>query len=96
MAEPVDTTETRDAWIERARSVLDELGARYEVVTTVGEGASERVALADDRDADLIVVGTGEPGFLERLFMGSVSGAVVRAAKCDVLVVHPRHADSPA
>lgn len=37
--------------------------------------------------ADLIVVGSLGHNFLSRFFIGSVSGAVVRSAKCSVLVV---------
>ena len=43
--------------------------------------------LADERGAGLIVVGTNEPGLLERLLTGSVSSRS-RKASCDVLVVH--------
>ncbi len=43
---------------------------------------------ADQRDADLIVVGSRERGFLERLLGRSVDEAVARRAERDVLLVH--------
>jgi nucleotide-binding universal stress UspA family protein len=45
------------------------------------------VALAKERSADLIVVGTRKKGSLERLVEGSVAQNVLRHAPCDVLVV---------
>jgi nucleotide-binding universal stress UspA family protein len=46
-----------------------------------------RFAVADQRDADLIVVGSRERGFLERLLGRSVDEAVARRAERDVLLV---------
>jgi nucleotide-binding universal stress UspA family protein len=46
------------------------------------------VQLAEEREADLIVVGTREPNVLERLLGQSVSPSVSRRAHCDVLIVH--------
>ena len=46
------------------------------------------VQLAEERDADLVVVGTREPSVLERLLGRSVSQSVSRQAHCDVLIVH--------
>jgi nucleotide-binding universal stress UspA family protein len=43
--------------------------------------------VADQRSADLIVVGTGERAMLERLFGGAVSDSVAHHAHCDVLIV---------
>jgi nucleotide-binding universal stress UspA family protein len=75
---------------ERVESVLADTGVQHEFAGVVGEPALEIVDVATSRHADLIVVGTREPGFLERLFGGSVSQGVARHAHCDVLVVHPR------
>jgi nucleotide-binding universal stress UspA family protein len=60
-----------------------------EFTGAVGEPAGEIVEAAHEHGADLIVVGTREPGLLERLLGGSVSQGVARRARCDVLIVHP-------
>jgi nucleotide-binding universal stress UspA family protein len=46
------------------------------------------VDVAEEAGADLIVVGTREPNFVQRLLGQSVSGAVARHARCDVMIVH--------
>lgn len=74
---------------EQVGSFLAGTGVAHEFAGVVGEPAIEIVDVADERHADLIVVGTREPGVLERLFGGSVSQGVARHAHCDVLVVHP-------
>jgi nucleotide-binding universal stress UspA family protein len=57
-------------------------------VLGLGDPAEAIVQLAEERSADLIVVGTREPGFFERLLGHSVSASVQRNAHCDVLIVH--------
>jgi nucleotide-binding universal stress UspA family protein len=71
-----------------ARRILETRGLKPEIVNPIGDAADEIVRVADERDADLIVVGTHEPGFLERLLGGSVSQGVARRAHCDVMIVH--------
>ena len=63
-------------------------GLEGELVPAVGDPAEAIVQLAEERRADLIVVGTREPNVLERLLGQSVSQSVSRHAHCDVLIVH--------
>jgi nucleotide-binding universal stress UspA family protein len=73
---------------ERIEAFFAQTGVSYEFAGVVGAPATEIVEIAAERNADLIVVGTRDPGFLERLVGGSVSQGVARRAGCDVLVVH--------
>jgi nucleotide-binding universal stress UspA family protein len=81
---------------KRIDAFLGRPGVEYEFAGVVGSPATEIVAVAEQRRADLIVVGTREPGLLERLLEGDVSRGVAGQARCDVLIVHPPHdANSP-
>ena len=73
----------------RVESFLTEAGVpKHEFAGVVGEPVGELVEIAERRNADLIVVGTRERGFVDRLLEGSVSEGVARRAHCDVLIVH--------
>jgi nucleotide-binding universal stress UspA family protein len=74
---------------EHVAAYLREQGVEHDFEALVGRPSDELCQLADERGADLIVVGTHEPGFLERLLVGSVSEGIARRAHCDVLIVHP-------
>jgi nucleotide-binding universal stress UspA family protein len=87
-ADPTDPPESHEALLNGATKTLADRGVHAESVLAMGEAADAIVELAEQRNADLIVVGTREPGFFERLFGHSVSGSVQRHAHCDVLIVH--------
>ena len=82
-----DVAEHRDQ-LEHAKTLVGDQGAGAEFVPATGEPADTIVELAEERGADLIVVGTREPGVIERLLGQSVSDSVSRQAHCDVLIVH--------
>jgi nucleotide-binding universal stress UspA family protein len=50
-------------------------------------GGKAILRLAEERGADLIVVGTLEPGLVSRLLGLSLRDEVQRRAHCDVLIV---------
>ncbi|MFN0155958.1 MAG: universal stress protein [Gaiella sp.] len=74
--------------LTEARQRLQAHGLDAELVEAIGDPAEVIAALAERRDADLIVVGTREPSLVERLIGGSVSESVQRKANRDVLIVH--------
>ena len=58
-------------------------------VILVGRPSEELVKLAEEKGADLIVMGThGRAGF-DRLLFGSVANEVVKAAPCPVMTIRP-------
>jgi nucleotide-binding universal stress UspA family protein len=80
---------TRTDEVRRAQAVLEERGIAAESVTAAGDPASSIAQLADDRGADLVVIGTRGVGPVQRLLGLSVSQAVSRRVNCDLLIVHP-------
>lgn len=54
-----------------------------------GDAAQEILQVAEEVDADLIVLGTHGRSGLSRLLMGSVAEAVLRDAPCAVITVKP-------
>ena len=86
--DPTDPPELHREELRHAKALLDELdiGADYEV--GLGDPADLILKAAEKRGADMIVVGTSEPGLISRLLGLSVSETVQRRAHCDVLIVH--------
>lgn len=80
-----DATELLNTYKAKAQE------AGLENVETLVELGSPKVVIAgkiaEKVNADLIVCGATGRNAVERLLMGSVSQAIVRGAKCDVLVI---------
>lgn len=88
--DPIDSPERHREELSHARAYVEERGIEADYVPAIGDPAKAIVMLADERDVDLIVVGTREPGLAERIVRSSVSQAVSRRSHRDVLIVHPR------
>lgn len=83
-----DPEELAQSRLAQARSRLASRSLDADYVAEVGSPAERLLTVADERDAELIVVGRGEHGFLERLIAQPVEEAVARRAERDVLIVH--------
>jgi nucleotide-binding universal stress UspA family protein len=90
--DPTDPPEKHAKELETARAYLEGQGiADADYQPAVGEPPDAIVQLADERQADMIVLGTREHGMINRLLGASVSDAVSHHAHCDVLIVHSPH-----
>jgi nucleotide-binding universal stress UspA family protein len=74
--------------LERARGILSARGIDADYVSAVGDPAEVLLQAADEHDADLVVVGSRERGFLERLLGDGVDEELARKTRRDVLLVH--------
>jgi nucleotide-binding universal stress UspA family protein len=76
---------------ERLLEMMAEQGRLEQAERRVVAGlAADRLAdLADEEDAELIVVGSRGRGAFKADFLGSVSASLIGVARCPVLVVPP-------
>jgi nucleotide-binding universal stress UspA family protein len=87
---PARLEEQEEAGARLLERVAAEQGlgdAEWRVV--VGFPAEQLAELADDEDAELIVVGSRGRGRFKAAFLGSVSNSLVGVARCPVLIVPP-------
>lgn len=79
-----------EEWVKDRSTVIDSI----EVHTPVASPAEGILDLAEELNADLVVVGQHHHGRLHRMLFGSVAERVTRKSDRPVLVVH--HRDDPA
>lgn len=87
--DPTDPPSRHIEELKHARAYLEGEGITADYVPAMGDPAQTIAELAKERAADLVVLGTHEPGVLARLFGQSVTETVAHKVHCDVLVVHP-------
>jgi nucleotide-binding universal stress UspA family protein len=86
-----EAQQTLEKWIAEQVNELEKTGVklnrkRIAAAIDFGKPAEAILALAEDVQAELIVVGTHGRKGLERLVVGSVATEVLRGAHCAVLV----------
>ena len=86
--DPTDSPESAVAEMQAAADTAKSAGVSAELVRAIGDAAEAIVKAAEQNDADLIVVGARERGWMQRVLDHSVSQDVARHARCDVLIVH--------
>jgi nucleotide-binding universal stress UspA family protein len=90
-AGPIDATDPPDAHIEElkhAQTYLEGQGVKADYVPAIGHPAETIAQVAEERGADLVILGTKEPSLIARLFGQSVSESVAHRVHCDVMFVH--------
>ena len=86
--DPTDPPAQHEAELRQAHAYLADRNLSAVLQPAIGEPADTIVEVAEQNGATLIVVGTREPSFFERVLGSSVSQAVSKHAHCDVLIVH--------
>lgn len=80
--------------LDTAAAVARAAGVEADTVLADGVPADEICALAEQRGATLVVIGSHGWGAVRRLLFGSVSSAVLHHAPCPVLVVRGTDGES--
>lgn len=86
-----DAVARRHATIRSLGDALDDAGVDYEVSGRVGGHGESIVALADEADADLAVVGGRQRSPTGKAVFGSIAQTVLLSAPCPVTFVRSDH-----
>lgn len=78
-----------DAWYKKIGAEAEKEGVKFstDTILDIVSAADSIVNYAEDKKADLIVIGTHGRSGIKRFLLGSVASGVVSRAKCSVLVV---------
>lgn len=84
----------RPDWEEKRKRIFyvvekaaTEAGIPLESVVVYGDAAEEINAFAEEKEADVIVIGSSGKGRMKRALLGSVSAKVASHAHCSVYIV---------
>lgn len=78
-----------DKWYQNLGAIASKQGVKFsgETILDITSAADSIVKYAQDRKADLIVMGTKGRSGVKRFLLGSVASGVVSHANCSVMVV---------
>jgi nucleotide-binding universal stress UspA family protein len=85
--ETVDLREVAESVLNRAARVASSKGVDVETHAREGQPADVIIEIANQKQADLIVVGSRGLTGIQRYLMGSVSSKVSEHAPCSVMIV---------
>ena len=83
----VNPREDVDATLEEAAKALKEAGVGVEIHAREGDPADAILDVAEEQDADLIVVGNKGMTGAKRFLLGSVPNKVSHHAPCSVMII---------
>ena len=86
---PVRLREVAESVLARAAREAENQGVEVETHAREGEPAEAIIGLANEQQADLIVVGNRGLTGIRRFLLGSVSSKVSEHAPCSVMIVRP-------
>lgn len=79
--------EGREKILNDVQAALDLEGVDFESVQELGEPFDRLIAVCEETDADLLVIGKRGAGLAERMLLGSTADKLTHHAPCPVLVV---------
>jgi len=80
--------ESHERMLKEIEKELSSFGFKVKRIMTVGDPKEEIVRVAEEEKVSVIVIGYHGKGLIERILeMGSTAKAVIKNAKCPVLVV---------
>jgi nucleotide-binding universal stress UspA family protein len=83
----VNQREDVDATLEEAATVIREAGIGVDIYARQGDPADSILDVAEEREADLIIVGNKGMTGAKRFLLGSVPNKVSHHAPCSVLII---------
>ncbi|MBN1572146.1 MAG: universal stress protein [Deltaproteobacteria bacterium] len=63
----------------------------YELILSRGDAYKEILRFSEEKDADLILIGSHGQSGLERVLFGSTAERVIRNAKCPIMMINIYH-----
>ena len=85
--ERVDVRQAAENVVARAADKFEQAGIEVQTEAREGDPAEVIIEVAEQRDADRIIIGARGTTGLQRFLLGSVPSKVVHHAPCSVLVI---------